>query len=39
MTQMITAVKDWLLSAQRILSGRIILGTDGRIGRFQEVRK
>lgn len=39
MTQMINAVRDWLLKAQPILSGRIIQGTDGRMGRFQEVKK
>lgn len=36
---MISAVREWLLNAQPILSGRIILGPDGRIGRFQEVKK
>lgn len=39
MTQMISAIREWLLNAQPILSGRVMLGTDGRIGRFQEVKK
>ena len=39
MARMIAAVQEWLLNSQPILSGRVILGTDGRIGRFQEVKK
>jgi len=39
MAQMIAAVRDWLLHAQPMLSGRVILGWDGRIGRFQEIKK
>ena len=39
MNHMVTAVRDWLLGTQPILSGRVILGQDGRVGRFQEIKK
>lgn len=39
MEEMITMVQQWLLEAQPIFSGRILLGTDGRMGRFQEEKK
>lgn len=39
MSHMVTAVRGWLLRTQPILSGRVILGQDGRVGRFQEIKK
>jgi len=39
MSQMIASVQNWLLTAQPIISGRVVLGTDGRLGRFQEIKR
>lgn len=39
MNRMIAAVREWLLGTQPMISGRVILGQDGRVGRFQEIKK